>query len=216
MPCRLRPLNPYRTEKRLHMKIISTGAASRWTQDLLLFRVHRITEAEFFNRHIGMIRSMCKWWATRCPERVDQDDLDQEVKLEIWRAVSDWDESYEVPINLYVRRCVKQRLSDLVKQHLAARDRDLRWVRTVVGRRDDSVADEVTVAPNQGWEAQARLRRTLKQMCPQRAQVVLRCIAEGKSSNQVCQSVYPKRTFGGAEKEARLAVEEATQIALSL
>jgi DNA-directed RNA polymerase specialized sigma24 family protein len=198
------------------MKIISTGAASRWTQDLLLFRVHKLSEREFYSRHMGLIRSMGKWWAARCPERVDQDDLNQEVQLEIWRAVADWDESRDVPINLYVRRCVKQRLSDLVKQHLAARDRDLRWVRAVVGRRDDIVPDEVTVAPNTGWEASARLQRTLERLCPQRAQVVLRCIEEGKSSNQVCQSVYPKRTFGGAEKEARLAVEEATQIALSL
>lgn len=185
--------------------------AGTWNGDLGRLRDGAITFAYFSARHAGIVRRLALPWSRRCPNRLDLDDACQEVLLEVWRAVEDWDETRGVPLHAYVRTKVRFRLLGMTDRLLKGLDVEAKYIRQN-GRKDDGVADENATAADDAASMKRRLAVVVGSLDGAAAELVM-SIVEGGELETVRREVYAGRTEGGATKKARSVLWLAATVA---
>src|SRR3954468_21243442 len=119
-------------------------AGSQYEIDLAKLRENPDSFSEFARRHAGIVRKIAGPWVRRCPDKIDIDDVSQEVLESIWRAVDCWDAERGLTVAQWVRKYIRYRLLKMTARLRKARRVELCHIRQY-GQRDDTVIDEAAV-----------------------------------------------------------------------
>lgn len=189
--------------------------ATQYDQDLSKLRDNPDAFNEFARRHAGIVRKIAGPWVRRCPDKIDIDDVSQEVLEAIWRAVDLWDPDRGVELSQWVRKYVRYRLLKMTARLRQARRVELCHIRHY-GQRDDTVIDEAAVPIDVGVEYLRRGAMVVGSISDRRDADFIARVIRGRGVECARQEVYLDSSFGGAIRKSRRALNHALMIAARL
>ena len=96
---------------------------TKWAADLRAVRAKEMNFRAFAARHDGIVTRIAGPWENRGGSFAGRDDLKQEVLIEIWRAIVEWESERAIPLDSYVRLRIRNRL--LAMTHRIVKGRGL-------------------------------------------------------------------------------------------
>lgn len=169
----------------------------------------------FARRHAGIVKRIAGPWHRRCPDKVDLDDVCQEVLESIWRAVDTWDASRGVGLPQWVRQSIRFRCLKLTTRLIQARHVEARHVE-LFGRRDDAVCDESSVGTEEAVRYSRRSMVLVGSFADRRDAAFISRVVRGQAASVARAEVYVRSTAGGQVRKARRALNRAISIAQQL
>lgn len=190
-------------------------AGTQYDQDLTRLRDNPDTFAEFARRHTGIVKRIAGPWVRRCPDKIDIDDVSQEVLEAIWRAVDSWDPERGVTLPQWVRKYVRFRLLKMTARLRQARRVEMRHIQRY-GQRDDTVCDESAVSLDDGVEYWRRAAMVIGSIPDRQSADFIARVLRGHGVERARQAVYLDSSFGGAIRKSRRAINNAIVVAAQL
>lgn len=103
-----------------------------WSQDLMAVHGGTLGFEVLARRHAGLAKHLAGPWCSRCPAMVGEDDLIQEIWIEVWKGLCDWEPERGVPIAPYIRGRIHFRLLAHTKKLIRSRAKDVRYLREMI------------------------------------------------------------------------------------
>ena len=202
---------------------------SRFGDDLEACRSGQMTFDRLFATHAGIFRLIARKWVVRCPQTVTEDDLLQELRIETWRSLREYDPARGVPLASYVRLNLKNKMMVTERNLGRAKALELRYLRhqiveekvvEIVVRQDVSLDDGQETAPKYEsvtppWpEEQSEVIRKASRVVgrlPSAPARVIAGILTGEDSE-----VAARRVYGAGCKQPRKCALRALSMAAEL
>jgi len=200
---------------------------TRWNVDLESLRGGELPFEAFVRRHRGIIDRIAGPWSRRCAVLNDLQDARQEIQLQIWMAVRDWDPARETPLPSFVRLRVRNRMLGMTDRLVRGRAFERRYLELQIveekvvpilgGNRSQEDAESplfvsVTQPLSTDRIEAARRMEIIVGSLPRRKAGLVAGLAAGGALEDVAHRVFGGRTRY-SRKRALAAVRAAVELA---